>query len=150
MSSSSCSTGIGIQAFAATLAEPRDEVTSFIDEIDAVIAGIRAAAFTLTRPTQAAVSVRHRLVDMLTELEDTLPMHPTIHFSGPVDLFLIDELADDVLAVVPETLANISPHARAEAVVIDVTVAQRRGGSYLLESRPPHGTHARGQVPLER
>jgi signal transduction histidine kinase len=50
---------------------------------------------------------------------------PRLTFSGTVDLLVVDELADDTVAVIREALSNVARHA--EATVVAVSVAVRDG-----------------------
>lgn len=117
-------TGLRLQAIAAVEPAHADELEQDVAELDAAIADIRTAIFTLrTRPpTEARTLTRHRLLDVITELTPTLSHTPRITFTGPVDLALTGTLADDVVAVVRESLANIARHANAEHAVIGIAV----------------------------
>lgn len=113
-------TGLGLQALAARLPTYSDALTAHVDEIDAAIADFRTAVFSLQ--TSDPGSVRHRLLDVVTELAPNLDTPPRIAFSGPVDLFVTGALADDVVAVIREALSNVARHARAETTEINVSV----------------------------
>ena len=114
-------TGLGLVALAAIDPEHAEVIDRHVAEIDAAIADIRTAVFTLTAPRQSS-SARHRLLDVITDLTPNLASPPRIRFTGPVDLILTGALADDVVAVVRESLTNVSRHARARTSVVDIAV----------------------------
>jgi len=119
-------TGLGLQALSAADPAHAAALDLHVTEIDSAIADIRTAVFALTnRPGSNPPRTRHRLLDIVSELTPTLATAPRITFAGPVDLILIDQLADDVIAVVRECLANVARHAHAETTVIDVVVNDR-------------------------
>ncbi len=116
-------TGLGLVALAAIDPEHAEAIDRHVAEIDAAIADIRTAVFTLTTPMQST-SARHRLLDVVTDLTPSLATAPRIRFAGPVDLILTGGLADDVIAVVRESLTNVSRHARARTALVDVSVTE--------------------------
>ena len=102
-----------------------------VNDLDDSISQIRTAIFALSTPVGAASeSVRHKILDLATELAATLSSSPTVSFSGPVDLVVVDDLADDVVAVARECLTNIVRHAGALHSSISLTVAD---GGVVLE-----------------
>ncbi|MGI5191609.1 GAF domain-containing protein [Promicromonospora sp. CA-289599] len=112
--------GLGLQALAARAPEHAVTIDRHIADLDAAIGDIRTAIFALqTRPTSE--SVRRRLLDVTTEIAPSLRSPPRITFSGPVDLVVIGPLADDVLAVVREALANVARHAQASTAEVSLT-----------------------------
>ncbi|MCH8563835.1 hypothetical protein LTI14_11515, partial [Nesterenkonia sp. YGD6] len=54
------------------------------------------------------------------ELSAGLGMAPKVTFTGQIDAFIKGELADDVVAVLRETVTNVTRHAKATAVSIEV------------------------------
>jgi signal transduction histidine kinase len=118
--------GLALQS-AASLADPvvAGRITEQIDAIDAAISEIRTAVFTLqTRPERPGL--RHRVLDVASEAGPTLGWSPRIAFVGAVDLFVGDDLADDVVAVVREGLANVARHAQAARGEVRVEIVSDR------------------------
>jgi len=109
-------TGLQLQSVAGSVDEPTGrKIIESVSNIDGAIAQIRTAIFALAMPrTGESVTIRHRLIDLLTEMTLLLGRAPTIEFSGPVDLIVTGSLADDVLAVAREALTNTARHAGAE------------------------------------
>lgn len=102
-----------------------DAIREQVDAIDAAISEIRTVIFALSSSTRADESLRHRLLDVVTDVGAALPSPPRISFSGPVDLLIRGPLADDVLAVVRESVSNVARHADAANCEIRVAVDRR-------------------------
>jgi signal transduction histidine kinase len=107
--------GLALQSVSA-LADPAvaGRIGEQIDALDAAIAEIRTVVFTLqSRPAVQRPGLRHRVLDVATAATPALGWSPRLSFAGAVDLFVDDDLADDVVAVVREGLANVARHAGA-------------------------------------
>jgi signal transduction histidine kinase len=107
--------GLALQS-ASALADPAlaARIAEQVDAIDAAISEIRTVVFTLqSRPTTVRAGLRHRVIDAAAAAVPALGWSPRLGFSGAVDLFVDDDLAEDVVAVVREGLANVARHARA-------------------------------------
>ncbi len=120
-------TGMSLQAFAATDPAHAEELEQHVAEIDAAITDIRSGIFSLRtrRVKRKDRPVRRRALDVITELTPALPSAPTITFVGPVDPVVIGKLADDVIAVIREALANVAHHAQASTCAVTVAVSER-------------------------
>ena len=62
-------------------------------------------------------------MDVVSEVSAGLPSTPRITFSGPLDSLVHASLADDLVAVLRECLANTVRHADARSVEIGVGIA---------------------------
>ncbi|NQX27424.1 GAF domain-containing protein [Microbacteriaceae bacterium VKM Ac-2854] len=114
-----------------------------VDSLDVSISHIRTVIFALNANTGDTVTVRHRILDLANELAVILTRTPNISFAGTVDLLVVDELADDVLAVAREALTNIARHAEANIVTLQLTAAD---GMIVLEiSDDGHGFTGAGR-----
>ncbi|UUE21320.1 GAF domain-containing protein [Microbacterium sp. J1-1] len=114
-------TGLGLQALAARVPAHAATIAAQVAEIDAAIADFRTAIFTLQASDPG--SLRQRLLDVVTELAPLLKSSPRIAFDGPVDLLVTGALADDVVAVVRESLTNVARHAHATTAQVSVSAA---------------------------
>jgi signal transduction histidine kinase len=114
-------TGLALQSLAASDPAHEAELQEQVDAIDAAISEIRTAVFALSqkRRTESG-SLRHRVLDAANEMAANLGSVPRLTFAGPVDLLIRDDFADDVVAVVRETLANVVRHASAQTVTVEV------------------------------
>lgn len=123
--------GLSLQALSATL-DPGTgaRIQEQVDALDAAIAEIRTAIFAMTARQDAEPSLRHRVLDVVTDAAGTLPSPPRLVFSGPIDLLVPPEVTEDIIAVVREGLANVARHARASGAVVSLTVTD---GSLTIE-----------------
>jgi signal transduction histidine kinase len=116
--------GLSLQSVAGRVPEVlQDSIRAQVDVIDAAISEIRTVVFALSAPAPGAEnSLRHRLLDIVSEAGSNMTAPPRLAFSGPVDLLIRGPLADDVTAVVRESLTNVARHAEAANCEVDVTV----------------------------
>ncbi len=99
-----------------------DAIREQVDAIDDAISEIRTVIFALSPPSRPDASVRHRLLDVVSEVGAAMAAPPRLSFSGPVDLLIRGTIADDVIAVVRESVSNVARHARATRCEIQVSV----------------------------
>ena len=115
--------GLGLQSLASLDREYAPALERHARELDAAISDIRTAIFALRENGGASSVARQRLLDVTREFGSMFSVTPRITFSGPVDLMLTGGLADDVVAVVRESLANAARHAQANGVDVSVVVS---------------------------
>jgi signal transduction histidine kinase len=115
-------TGLSLQAIAARTPDAADAIGAQVDAIDAAIGEIRTAIFALASRPASGGTLRHHVLDVAADATPGLANPPVVTFAGPVDLLVTGELADDVLAVVRESLANATRHANATRVEVSVAV----------------------------
>ncbi|WP_368496184.1 GAF domain-containing protein [Herbiconiux sp. A18JL235] len=117
-------TGLELQSLAPILATAdRARLDEAVTRIDRAIAQIRKIVFALTPPSDnTSASARHRVLDIAADASKALPKPVNVSFTGPVDLFVTGELADDVTAVVRELLSNVVRHSGASDVDVTLTV----------------------------
>lgn len=115
--------GLTLQAMTGGLDEARaDRLTRCIEEIDETIAQIRSAIYGLRTPLGPKVSTtRERILEVLTDVAPLLPAAPVVQFAGPLDVLPSDEVIDDLIAVLRETLTNVARHAHADSVHVTIT-----------------------------
>lgn len=174
-------TGLELQNIAGqTQGDIAERISASVTNLDGSISQIRTVIFALSTSTREGnPAVRHAVIDLANEFAASLSKTPTVSFSGPVDLMITNDLADDVLAVTGEALANVVKHAQAQHASIDLTVqygwatlaitddghgiegSTRRSGLVNLENRAldrggsfmidsdHHGTRLRWSVPIE-
>jgi signal transduction histidine kinase len=92
-----------------------------VSDIDRTIRRIRTSIFelrgTLGTPAEG---LRQSILQVVSELTSVLGFAPHVAFAGLLDLAIPDDLVDDVLACVRESLTNVAKHASARSVVVDV------------------------------
>lgn len=121
------SAGLALQALdiAPDDRATRAGITSTVHTLDDSIAQIRTAIFALVSPdAREHGSLRHGIIDTISEASAALASSPRVVFTGPVDLLVPDEFSADVLAVVRESLANVAKHANADETLVTVTVTE--------------------------
>jgi signal transduction histidine kinase len=64
------------------------------------------------------------VLEVASDLTPALGFAPHVAFSGVVDRRIEDELMQDVVACVRETLTNVAKHAKARSAVVDVSLAE--------------------------
>jgi len=115
--------GLSLQSAAVRHPEASESVLEQVDAIDTAIAEIRTVVFALSSPDRTrGQTLRHRLLDLVSELDAGLQASPRLSFLGPVDLLVRADLAEDAVAVVRESLTNVARHAQASMCEVEVAV----------------------------
>jgi len=98
-----------------------ERVRQRVEDIDRTIRRIRTSIFELRgNLVTPSDGLRKRVLEVASELTGALGITPHVAFSGLVDLNLDEQLSDDALACVRETLTNVAKHARARTTSVDV------------------------------
>ncbi len=97
-------------------------VDRVIDSIDDSIRQIRASIFQLRPHAVLGAGLRSAVLAVVADVTPALGWEPHVHFVGAVDSVGDEELADDVAAVVRESLSNVGRHAHADQARVSVTV----------------------------
>lgn len=115
-------TGMSLQATERLIERPEvgKRVAAAIDDLDTTVREIRGTIFALQQP--ARHGLRTEVLDLAAEAGPALAFTPTVHFDGPVDSVVSDEIAEHLLASLREALANVARHAGASSVDVVVTV----------------------------
>ncbi len=117
-------TGLALQAIARDgPARFRERLDEQVGNIDAAIQEIRTAIFALDADhRRGRDSVRERILTTIASVAPALTVRPHITFSGAIDLRVQDDLVDDLVAVVRETMTNVGRHAPGAACRVQVRV----------------------------
>jgi signal transduction histidine kinase len=148
-----------------------------VDDLDDTIKDIRRSIFALSSLGDQA-DIQAEVTRIVDQAAQTLPSRPSLRFEGPVRTLISADLAPDLLAVLRESLSNISRHAGATNVEVQLTArdavtltvvddgkgiasreresglanmrrrAEARGGTMILSSEPGRGTSITWSVPL--
>lgn len=107
--------------------EAAERLGRAIDDLDATIKIIRSTIFGLREHEApgAPVGLRVRSVRAVEDATSVLGFAPALRIEGLVDTDVSRAVADEVVAVLGEALANIARHARASKA--DVSIAARGG-----------------------
>lgn len=116
--------GLSLQGAGLLAADPEvvARVERAVDEIDLTMRHIRTVIYGLqaSAPTRGG-GLRRSILDLAVEAAGLLGFEPRVLFEGPVDAGVPPELVPELLAVLRESLSNVSRHARAANVGITVT-----------------------------
>ena len=122
-------TGMQLQSVLGTLPPGRnaDRVDAAINGLDESITQIRRIIFTLQAVDRGSdgSTGRQRLFELIEERSAALSIEPAVSVRGPVDAVLDGGLAEDVLAVVGEGIANAVKHAASTDIAVGVTADGR-------------------------
>lgn len=122
-------TGLALQAQArrSELVQPdvAARIEEAVEELDSVIRQIRGVIFSL-QAGPGEGGLRSRVLGVVREMTAGLPMEPQIRFDGPIDLVADAALAGHVLAVVRESLTNVTKHAQASQVTVALEATGQR------------------------
>jgi signal transduction histidine kinase len=117
--------GVGLSLQSASNLSQAEEFSArleqAIDEIDGTIKDIRRAIFALGS-LDTATDVQSQIEDLVERIGSTMKLRPQLLIEGPVRTAVAPELAPDLVAVLSEALTNVSRHAEASRVEVEVTV----------------------------
>jgi two-component system sensor histidine kinase DevS len=102
-----------------------DRIRRAVDDIDATIRDIRSSIFALHTRRPLGESLRDDLLLVAREAGRALGFEPVVRFDGPVDSAISNEIREQLLATLREALSNVTKHASAAAVTIELAVDGR-------------------------
>jgi len=146
--------GIGLEGMIGAVDRPQHaaRLSSYVQLVDTTIRRIRSTVFELQPTLEAGPSLQTRLLAVIGEQTDTLDYPTRIQLSGSLDVTVNEPLAEDLLAVTREALANCARHANATS--IDVRVDLTEGQITLQVIDNGHGisnpTHCGGLTTMRR
>ncbi|QQQ80195.1 GAF domain-containing protein [Saccharothrix sp. 6-C] len=114
-------TGMSLQGALGTIRDPRvrERVQKAVVQLDETVLEIRTSIFDL-QASDDAPGLRRRLLDLVSELTEDVPVTPTVRMSGTVDNSVPENVAEHAEAVVREAVSNVVRHARASGFVLTV------------------------------
>jgi signal transduction histidine kinase len=115
-------TGLAMQGTVGIAKSPEviDRLQQHIDDIDETMRQIRSLIFAIDGAGSSSPSLRRDVLDLVAESARMLGFKPAVHFDGPIDTLVPENVAGHLLAVLREALSNVARHAGATHV--DVTV----------------------------
>ena len=117
-------TGMGLQGILHLVDNERaaERIATAVDDLDATIREIRTTIFQLEMPVSAASGLRTEIMHLVDDTTESLDFEPNVHFDGPVDSVISDEVKIELLAVVREALSNVARHSHASQADVDLRV----------------------------
>jgi signal transduction histidine kinase len=119
--------GLSLEGTAAQLPDgiPAQRIRQRVEDIDRTIRRIRTSIFELRGTIAApAEGLRHRVLEVTSDLTPALGFAPHVAFAGLVEVRMADDLVEDIIACVRETLTNVAKHAKARSAMIDISLAE--------------------------
>jgi two-component system sensor histidine kinase DevS len=95
-----------------------------IDDIDDTIRDLRSTIFALHARRPGSVSVRDDVITLAREAARALGFEPAVTFDGPIDSAATDAMHEHLVATLREALSNVSKHAQARRVEVDVMIRE--------------------------
>ena len=118
-------TGLQLQGISSLVgaAEVGERLDAAVDDLDGTIKAIRGTIFELQ--SQKPDSLRNEIRALVREYVPLLGFAPTLVTSGPVDTAVSSALRAELLPVLREAVSNVTRHALADHVLVDVHVTDR-------------------------
>jgi signal transduction histidine kinase len=108
--------------------EAASRVHSAVDDLDETIRQIRSTIFALQSTERAASGggLRSRILGVVDAVSQQLGYTPGLRLEGLLDTDVPDEIRDDLLAVLQESLSNVVRHAKATHVDVLIELKDRQ------------------------
>jgi signal transduction histidine kinase len=101
-----------------------ERVQRAVDDLDDTIKEIRTTIFALQSPApMAGGGLRTAILHGIEAASSGLGIQPTVDIEGPIDTVVPRAIGEQLLAVLRETLSNVTRHAKANAVAVAITVS---------------------------
>jgi signal transduction histidine kinase len=115
---------LGLQGLVATGPTPRHQprINACIDRLDATVKRIRSTVYSHTISAHRRDELHHRLLTLLDMHAPPLGHPVGIHFTRLSDQPLPPGLADDVLTVVRDTIADLAQHDGTSQVHLRIDI----------------------------
>jgi PAS domain S-box-containing protein len=97
----------------------RERLQGTVDDLDETIKELRSAIFALQGPGPAPRGLRGRLFDVVRSAGSGLGFEPRLQFDGAIET-MDETIAEHLVAVLREALANVTRHAHATKVRVVV------------------------------
>jgi signal transduction histidine kinase len=101
--------------------EVAQRVSRSVDALDDTIREIRSAIFALQTPEAKPASVRSRILFVAQEMASALGFPPSLQLDGALDARIPEQIAEQLLTALRESLSNAARHSGASRVDVTVT-----------------------------
>jgi signal transduction histidine kinase len=118
-------TGMSLQGITSLIRVPEvaERVSRSVDALDDTIREIRSAIFSLqTLPQARPAALRARVLFVAQEMVPALGFAPSLQLNGPLDTQVSEDVAENMLTALRESLSNAARHSQASQVDVTVTV----------------------------
>jgi len=119
--------GLNLQATMSSLDDPertRDRLLATIDGLDETIKELRSAIFSLQGAGPVPGGLRGQIFAVTSDAAVGLGFEPRVQFDGPIET-IDDAIAEHIVPIVREALANVAKHSRATQVRVALRVDDR-------------------------
>ena len=118
--------GMGLEGLAngTADAEQKARLGGYVSSLNNTISMIRTRIFQLQPDRHDPHGLQTKILALAEAQTEHLGYAPQLHFAGPIDSTVDEQLTDDILAVTGEALSNCARHARATAVTILLTARE--------------------------
>lgn len=115
--------GMGLQGTISRVTDQaaRERLEQAVDDLDETIREIRTAIFGLQAPPDGGPGLRGDIVRITNGAREALGFTPRVQFSGAIES-IPAPVAEHLLPVLREALANVAKHAQATAVRVSIEV----------------------------
>lgn len=124
--------GLGLQGISRQVTAPAvvARIGESVSDIDQTIRDIRRTIFSLQPVPEpnGGPSLRAQLLRAVQEPVAALGFEPRLVLEGPLDSSVPEEIRPDMQAVLREALTNVTRHARATTVTVEVAVERPEDG----------------------
>jgi signal transduction histidine kinase len=118
-------TGMSVQGVTSLIGSPEvaERVSRSVDALDDTIKEIRSAIFALqTHAAAKPADMRARILFVAQEMSQALGFAPSLHLQGSLDAPIPEEIIEQMLTALRESLSNAARHASATSVAVTVAV----------------------------
>ena len=135
-------TGLSLQGTVRMSEKPEviERLQQAVDDLDDTVRDVRSAIFELHTARVPGRSLRQELLGIAAESARALAFEPVVRFDGPIDSLTDDTVADHVVAIVREGLANVARHAQASSAEVSVTAVDGQLVVLVLDDGRGPGT----------
>jgi len=120
-------TGMSLQGVTSLIGSPEvaERVSRSVDALDDTIKEIRSAIFALqTHAAAKPADMRARILFVAQEMAQALGCAPSLHLQGALDAPIPEEIIEQMLTALRESLSNAARHASATSVAVTVVVTE--------------------------
>ena len=118
-------TGMSLQGVTSQIVSPEvaERVSRSVDALDDTIKEIRSAIFALqTHAAAKPADMRARILFVVQEMAQALGFAPSLHLQGALETRIPEEIIEQMLTALRESLSNAARHANARNVAVTVSV----------------------------